>query len=315
MSTGKKKLDLTDIRMVLLAAGLCCFLWGSATPAIKIGYKLFQIDAADTASILMFAGARFLLAGFLVIAYHSLTSGRWIMPPKKAGTAIRNLALSQTIFQYLFFYVGLSRATGVHGAIITGTNVFFSILFASLVFRYEKLNGRKLLGCGLGFAGIVIVNLAGAGSEGLFDVSFLGEGFVLLAQVFYAISGALVKKYSREFDVVTLSGYQFMLGGLVLLLIGAACGGSLAGAVGVSAFVLLLYMGFLSAVAYTLWGVLLKYNPVSRVTIFGFMNPMFGVLLSALFLGEAGQALTWNTLAALVLVCLGIYVVNGGKNS
>lgn len=53
-------------------------------------------------------------------------------------------------------------------------------------------------------------------------------------------------------------------------------------------------MGFLSAVAYTLWGVLLKYNPVSRVTIFGFMNPMFGVLLSAVFLGESGQALTWN---------------------
>ena len=221
--------------------------------------------------------------------------------------AIVELALSQTILQYVFFYVGLSHATGVHGAIITGTNVFFSILFASLVFRYETLNGRKL-------AGIVIVNLSGSGSEGLFDVSFLGEGFVLLAQIFYAISSALVKKYSRQFDVVMLSGYQFMIGGLALMVIGAASGGTLAGATGPSAYVLLLYMGFLSAVAYTLWGVLLKYNPVSRVTIFGFMNPMFGVLLSAVFLGESGQALTWNTLAALILVSLGIYVVNGGKS-
>ncbi|MCI9104139.1 MAG: EamA family transporter, partial [Lachnospiraceae bacterium] len=59
-----------------------------------------------------------------------------------------------------------------------------------------------------------------------------------------------------------------------------------------------------------LWGVLLKYNPVSRVTVFGFMNPMFGVVLSAIFLGESGQALTWNTFVALILVCLGIYVVN-----
>ena len=48
------------------------------------------------------------------------------------------------------------------------------------------------------------------------------------------------------------------------------------------------------------------------MTIFGFMNPMFGVLLSAVFLGESGQALTWNTLAALIFVSLGIYVVNGG---
>lgn len=131
--------------------------------------------------------------------------------------------MSQTILQYVFFYVGLSHATGVHGAIITGTNVFFSILFASLVFRYETLNGRKLAGCLLGLQ-VVIVNLSGSGSEGLFDVSFLGEGFVLLAQIFYAISSALVKKYSRQFDVVTLSGYQFMIGGLALMVIGAASG-------------------------------------------------------------------------------------------
>lgn len=298
----------------MFLAGVCCFLWGSATPAIKTGYRLFQIDSTDTSSILLFAGTRFFLAGILVIAWHSLTSRKWILPLRGSALAIVELAMSQTILQYVFFYVGLSHATGVHGAIITGTNVFFSILFASLVFRYETLNGRKLAGCLLGFAGIVIVNLSGSGSEGLFDVSFLGEGFVLLAQIFYAISSALVKKYSRQFDVVTLSGYQFMIGGLALMVIGAASGGTLAGATGPSAYVLLLYMGFLSAVAYTLWGVLLKYNPVSRVTIFGFMNPMFGVLLSAVFLGERGQALTWNTLAALILVSLGIYVVNGGKS-
>ena len=308
-----KKINLTDIRVVMFLAGVCCFLWGSATPEIKTGYRLFQNDSTDTSSILLFAGTRFFLAGILVIAWHSLTSRKWILPPRGSALAIVELALSEIILQYLFFYLGLSHATGVHGAIITGSNLFFSILFASLVFRYETLNGRKLAGCLLGFAGIVIVNLSGSGSEGLFDVSFLGEGFVLLAQIFYAISSALVKKYSRQFDVVMLSGYQFMIGGLALMVIGAASGGTLAGATGPSAYVLLLYMGFLSAVAYTLWGVLLKYNPVSRVTIFGFMNPMFGVLLSAVFLGESGQALTWNTLAALILGSLGIYVVNGGK--
>lgn len=308
-----KKINLTDIRIVMLLAGVCCFLWGSATPAIKTGYRLFQIDPADTSSILLFAGARFFLAGILVIGWHSLTSRKWIFPPKGSAPAIAQLALNQTILQYVFFYVGLSHASGVHGAIITGTNVFFSILFASLIFRYETLNVRKIAGCLLGFAGIVIVNLAGADSDGMFDVSLMGEGFVLMAQIFYAISSALVKKYSGRFDVVTLSGYQFMIGGLVLMGIGGLMGGTLAGAEGPSAFLLLLYMGFLSAVAYTLWGVLLKYNPVSRVTIFGFMNPVFGVILSAVFLGESGQALTWNTFAALILVSLGIYVVNGGK--
>lgn len=309
----KNKIDLTDMKMVLLAAGLCCFLWGSAAPSIKIGYRLFRIDSADTASILLFAGIRFFLAGFLVIAYHSIINRRWVMVPKGSGTAVASLALSQTVLQYLFYYVGLSHASGVHSAIITGINVFFSMLCASLVFRYEKLDMHKVIGCVLGFLGIALVNLAGSGSDEVFSLSFFGEGFVLMAQIFYAVSGSLIKKFSKDFDVVTLSGYQFMAGGAVLSVIGTACRGTLSGAVGPSAFALLLYLGFLSAVAYTLWGVLLKYNPVSRVTVFGFMNPVFGVILSAVFLGESGQALTWNTLAALILVCLGIYVVNREK--
>ena len=73
---------------------------------------------------------------------------------------------------------------------------------------------------------------------------------------------------------------------------------------------LLLSMAFISAAAYTIWGMLLKYNPVSRVTVFGFMNPVFGVILSALLLGEGSQASGPVTVLSLILVCLGIYIVN-----
>ena len=76
---------------------------------------------------------------------------------------------------------------------------------------------------------------------------------------------------------------------------------------------LLVYMALVSAVAYSLWGILLKYNPVSRVTVFGFMNPVFGVLLSALLLGETDQASGILGLLSLLLVSVGIYVVNSGK--
>ena len=63
-------------------------------------------------------------------------------------------------------------------------------------------------------------------------------------------------------------------------------------------------------VAYSLWGILLKYNPVSKVAVFGFMNPVFGVILSALLLGEGAQAAGVKSLIALLLVSIGIYVVN-----
>ena len=77
----------------------------------------------------------------------------------------------------------------------------------------------------------------------------------------------------------------------------------------------LLYMGFISAGAYTLWGVLLKYNPVSRVSILGFINPVMGVLLSALFLGEGKEAFSFTGLLALLLVSAGIIIVNTSKKT
>ena len=73
---------------------------------------------------------------------------------------------------------------------------------------------------------------------------------------------------------------------------------------------MLLYLGFLSAFAFTLQGFLLKYNPVSKVAVFKSTNPLFGAVFSAIVLGESGQLLSWFTLIALVLVCSGIFVIN-----
>ena len=301
---------LQQMKTVFALAALCCFLWGSATPAIKIGYQLFSIDSADTSSIIVFAGTRFLLAGILVVLFQSLLRRRFLRPQPKALPAIFALSLTQTAVQYLFFYIGLAHTSGVRGTILSGLGGFLAILAASLLFRYEKLTAAKVLGCTAGFAGIVIMNLSGQNAGPLLDVTLLGEGFMVFSQISSALSSSLIKRYSARFDVVMLSGWQFALGGLLLIAAGLAGGGRIPAPSTPLAFVLLLYMALISAVAYTVWGILLQHNPVSRVTIFNFMTPLFGVLLSAVFLGEWQQAFSPRTLIALVLVCLGIYVVN-----
>lgn len=110
-----------------------------------------------------------------------------------------------------------------------------------------------------------------------------------------------------------ISGWQFLFGGLVMALVGRASGGQL-GIKEVShpfyGILLLLYMAFISACAYTLWSLLLKYNPVSRVAVFGFVNPVIGVILSALLLHESNQAFSLVGLTSLVLVSAGIIIVN-----
>lgn len=304
------KAKLSDKKTVFLAAMVCCFLWGSATPAIKIGYQIFRIDGGDTSSIILFAGIRFLVAGLLVVVFQSLLRRRFLKPEREALPSIFALSMAQTVVQYLLFYVGLAHTSGVHTTILSGTGGFFSILMASLLFRYEKLTGAKVLGCVAGFGGIVIMNLSGMAGESLFQVSLLGEGFVLFSQMSYALSSILVKRFSSRFDVVMLSGWQFVLGGSIMILVGLLTGGRVGLPTQAWGWVLMLYMGLISAVAYSLWGVLLQYNPVSSVTIYTFLTPVFGVLLSAAFLGEAEQAFSLRTLVALVLVCVGIFAVN-----
>lgn len=98
---------------MLAACLIACFLWGSAFPCVKTGYALFGIAASDTASIIMFAGVRFTLAGLLVVAALSIARRKPFLPEKRDLKVIGILSLFQTILQYLFFYVGLAHATGV----------------------------------------------------------------------------------------------------------------------------------------------------------------------------------------------------------
>ena len=74
-----------------------------------------------------------------------------------------------------------------------------------------------------------------------------------------------------------------------------------------------MYMALLSTAAFSIWALLLKYNPVGKVAVFGFTIPVFGVALSAVFLGED----IWKiqNLAALILVSAGIIFVNREKES
>ena len=286
---------------------LCTALWGSAFPVIKIGYGLLGISSDAVGSQILFAGLRFTLAGIFTILLGSLSARRLLIPRRSSLGMVFRLCLLQTVIQYFFFYVGVAHTSGVKSAIITGTNSLLAIVIASLIFRQEKLGGAKLLGCLTGFAGVVIAN---TGSLGM-DLSFRldGEGFVLLASVSYAFSSVFLKRYSEKEDPVTLSGWQFVAGGLVLLAAGLAMGGSL-GQLSFAGAGIVCYLALLSAIAYSVWGLLLKYNPVSKIAIYGFANPVIGVLLSALLLGEGEQAFSLKNVAALLLVSLGIFIVN-----
>ena len=310
MEIKKEKL-LSRTWAVAVIAFICSALWGSAFSGVKTGYERFGTNTSDWKSQMVFAGIRFAIAGLMAIVAASIARRKTILPSRTAVPAFMKISLFQTILQYFFYYIGLAHTTGTKAAIIVAANVFTAILISSLIYRTEDLTLRKILGCVIGFSGIVLINLGGlSGSTGF---SFIGDGFIFLCTIASGFSSVLMKRYSASEDPVMLSGYQFLFGGLVMLLAGAVCGGHL-GRVNAGSVTILLYLSFVSAAAYSLWAVLLKYNPVSMVAVFGFMNPICGVIISALVLGESG-AFGLRGIISLLLVCAGIYIVNRNNTS
>lgn len=290
--------------VVVICALVCCALWGSATPFIKTGYELLLPDK-DVPSTILFAGTRFAMAGLITVIIYSVARGRVLYPKKQNLPRVLIVSLFQTVIQYIFFYVGLANTTGVKGTIASGTSAFFAVLIASLVFGMESLTVKKVVACILGFAGIVVVNLDGLE----FTMNFFGDAFVIFSAVSLAVSSVLMKIFSRFEDPVVISGYQFIAGGAFMVVVGLSFGGKMTFS-DIKGVLVLIYLALLSAVAYALWGMLLKHNPVSKVTVFSFTTPIFGTILSELMLTESSGVNIINLIITLLLVSSGIFLLN-----
>lgn len=292
-----------DRRGLIALATLCCLLWGSAVPAVKFGYGLIGLAPGDTASLLLFAGIRFCLAGMLLLGYGLITGRPILLAPRRFGE-VAILGLGQTTIQYFCYYVGLAHTTAVKTSIISSTLVFFSVLLAHFLYADDKLTGRRILGCLIGFAGVVAVNVASGSLD--FHFALTGEGLLLVSTFTGSLAAIYGRRLSRNMDAAVMTGWQLLLGGLVLTAMGLAGGGHFE-SFSLGAGLLVLYLAAVSAVAFALWSLLLKHNPVSDVAIFNFEIPVFGVIVSALVLGES--VFEWKNLLALALVCVGIWLV------
>lgn len=295
----------TQKKFVWMCAAFCCLLWGSAYPAIKNGYEIFQISTDDLPGKIVFAGYRFVIAGALLLLF-ALLQGKAIgRLSRRQYSQLAVLGMTQTALQYVFFYIGLAFTTGVKGSIMNATGTFFSVLLAHFIYKNDRLSINRIVGCVVGFAGVMVVNFNSQLMN--FSFSWLGDGFVVIAAFILSASTLYGKRISQTVDPTIMTGWQLGLGGVVLTVGGYLAGGRLAFN-GWESVAILSYLALLSSVAFALWSLLLKYNRVGMIAPFNFLIPVSGAVLSAIFLQES--ILEWRYALALVLVCFGIWRVN-----
>ena len=124
---------------------------------------------------------------------------------------------------------------------------------------------------------------------------------------FFTLSGPWNKSVTKKADSFAVCFLNLFVGGLALFVLGTVMGGRLH-IQSALAVLVMLYLAFICGAGYILWALLMKNNPVSRIAIFGFVNPVVNVLLSAVLNGE--PLFRWQYLAALLFVCVGIWLVN-----
>lgn len=286
-----------------LGALICAALWGTAFPLIKLGYLKLGIASTDIASKLLFAGERFTLAGIIVFVFGLFVYKKGVLIKGRDLLPVALLGVVQTCLQYLFAYVGVGFTTAANTSVITGTVSIISVILAGIFFKNDRITPLKIIGCVLGLIGIACVNFT---DFSLASVTFAGDIIVLLSAFSGAFGNIITKKISPGKNSTAVTAVQLFIGGALLLILGAVFGGRTY--FNAEALLILLWLSLVSSVSFLLWTALLKHHPVSRITVFTMLIPIFGTAWSYILLGE--DIFKIENLISLALVSGGIVIVN-----
>ena len=294
---------------VCLFALTAAVLWGWAYPIIKIGFQEWGITPDMTGSKMLFAGIRFAISGFIILAM-ARGMRRSFRPARRWDWGfILLFALINTTFHYACFYIGLSHSEGSRAAILNSLSIFLVVVLACVFFKSDRMTLRKMVGVVLGMAGILILNLNGDAVSA--EWSWLGDGMIIVNAICSAVASLLTRSMARRVDIIVGTGYSLGIGGLLLIVPGLLMGGTLPH-VTLWGLALLGMLVGISTIGFALYNQLITHNPIGKVAIYNSLLPIVGAVTSCLCLGEPFQA---NYILAGGLVASGIYIVNAAKGN
>ena len=297
---------------VALLAFTAAFSWGWAFPLVKLGFAEYGITQHMTASKMLFAGLRFGLAGIIILLIAAFTGRSFTFkttaPSGKWSNALFLLlfALMNTTLHYAAFYIGLSFSQGARAAILNSMSVFILVILACVFFKSDKLSYRKMLGCVVGFAGILALNMGNTDNG---SYTMLGDGLIILNALCGAFAGLMTRGVNKRVDVFVGTGYSLAVGGALLIIPSLLMGATLPYVTLWGLCILAMLIG-ISTIGFTLYNKLLTCNPIGKVAIWNSLIPVIGAVTSCLCLHETFYA---KYIWAAGLATIGIYIINKGK--
>jgi O-acetylserine/cysteine efflux transporter len=283
-------------RFVVLAFSLLVLFWGSSFAVVKIGL--------DYSPPLLFAGLRILLGGLAMVLAAILWGGSPNL--RRDWPVFLLLALfNAVLFVGLQTYAILYLPSGSAAVLVYLQPILVGVL-AWLILG-EPLSAAKLVGLLLGFSGIVAVSLGSlTGAENA--ISTVGIIFGAGSALSWALGTVYFKKYEARISTLWAVAMTFLVGGMVLTVLGLLVERwkviSWSGEFVAS----LLYSGLVGiSLAWVIWFALVRAGEASRVAAYVFAVPLSAVLIGVVILGEP---LGYTLLIGAALVLSGIYLAN-----
>ena len=191
---------LQDNRFKVFFAVFVMVGWSLAYPLIKLGYQEFQIDGRDLGGKILFAGVRFFMAGTAVTLYCHFKKIKTDISDQGDIAWLVLLGIVNTALHYMFAYIGLGYNSSARSTILDSMGGFILIILSTIIFPDDKMTWRKAIGCILGVAGIVSINIQ-PGVDFFENITFMGDGMILLNACCTALGGLITRVVSRRMNI------------------------------------------------------------------------------------------------------------------
>jgi drug/metabolite transporter (DMT)-like permease len=287
-----------DAQMTLLPGMFIVFLtvvFGANAVAIKL--------TLTGMGPLTAAGLRFALAAVAIACWARVTDRSFtIRREQLIQVAIVSLAFT---CQLSLFYLGLKRTHASRGVLFSNLLPFIVLFLSHRFIPGERVTWKQLVGCVLGFVGVVFMFVDGSGLSKGFRV---GDLIILTAVLIWSGNVVFTKRIIDDFAPFQLVLYPMIVSVPIFLSAGFFWDDRMVFKLDSMVIGAYFYQSLISAAfGFVAWNTMLKRFGASTLHSFLFIMPIAGVLISGLLLNEP---ITPNLLVALTFIAAGIATVH-----
>jgi len=284
-------------RLTTVAAyAMLCTVWGSTWLAIRFG-----LEGAPP-----FLGAALRFGVAFVVLVPIIAWRRSKLPGGRTEWGLV-LFVGVVLFTIDYGLIYWGEANGIQSglaAILFATFVLQTAVFAHILLGSEKLTAQKLVGIGVGFAGILLIFRGELGSAGLDRL--LSMLAIVLSATCAAIASVATKRWGHDIDQIPFTALTMAVGAAGLFALSLAAGEPWIAPrwpAGVLAIVYLALAG--SVVTFVTYWWLLKRIEATSASYIAMVTPIVALFLG---FGVGSEVLDPLALVGAAITLGGIYV-------